>query len=205
MYRIACCRGLVVFLLIFGLAGVALAGEPTESIKQTTDKIIAILQDPVLKEADKEPDRRRLIRRAADERFNWNEMARRSLAQHWKKRTNQEKEEFVTLYADLLERTYMKRLENYSGEKVTYDGERIEGDYSLVDITVFTSQDLQIPVQYRLRKRGSDWLIYDVLIEGVSLINNYRQQFNDIILKSSYEDLVEQLRKKVQTNEALDR
>ena len=205
MYRIACCRGLVVFLLIFGLAGVALAGEPTESIKQTTDKIIAILQDPVLKEADKEPERRRLIRRAADERFNWNEMARRSLAQHWKKRTNQEKEEFVTLYADLLERTYMKRLENYSGEKVTYDGERIEGDYSLVDITVFTSQDLQIPVQYRLRKRGSDWLIYDVLIEGVSLINNYRQQFNDIILRSSYEDLVEQLRKKVQTNEALDR
>jgi phospholipid transport system substrate-binding protein len=197
MYRIACCLGLAVFLLICGLAGLALAGEPTESIKQTTDKIIAILQDPALQEPDKEPERRRLIRLAADERFNWREMARRSLARHWKKRTDQEKEEFVTLYADLLERTYMNRLENYSGEKVTYDGERIEGDYSLVDITVFTSQDLQIPVQYRLRKRSSDWLIYDVIIEGVSLINNYRQQFNDIILKSSYEGLVEQLRKKV--------
>ncbi len=205
MYRIACCRGLVVFLIIFGLAGVALAGKPTESIRQTTDKIIAILQDPALQESDKEPERRRLIRLAADERFNWREMARRSLARHWKKRTNEEKQEFVTLYADLLERTYMSRLENYSGEKVTYDGERIEGNYSLVDITVFTSQDLEIPVQYRLRKRGSDWLIYDVLVEGVSLINNYRQQFNDIILKSSYEGLVEQLRKKVQTNESLDR
>jgi len=197
MYRIACCRGLVVFLLIFGLAGLALAGEPTERIKQTTDKIIAILQDPALQEPDKEPERKRRIRLVADERFNWREMARRSLARHWKKRTDQEKEEFVALYADLLERTYMNRLENYSGEKVTYDGERIEGNYSLVDITVFTSQDLQIPVQYRLRKRSSDWLIYDVIIEGVSLINNYRQQFNDIILKSSYEGLVEQLRKKV--------
>jgi phospholipid transport system substrate-binding protein len=124
-------------------------------------------------------------------------MARRSLARHWKKRTNEEKQEFVALYANLLERTYMNRIENYSGEKVTYDGERIEGNYSLVNITVYTSQDLEIPVQYRLKKRGSDWLIYDVLVEGVSLINNYRQQFNDIILKSSYEDLVEQLRKKV--------
>jgi phospholipid transport system substrate-binding protein len=197
MYRIACCRGLVVFLLIFGLAGVALAGEPTESIRQTTDKIIAILQDPALQEPEKESERKRLIRLAADERFNWREMARRSLARHWKKRTNEEKQEFVALYADLLERTYMNRIENYSGEKVTYDGERIEGNYSLVNITVYTSQDLEIPVQYRLKKRGSDWLIYDVLVEGVSLINNYRQQFNDIILKSSYEDLVEQLRKKV--------
>jgi phospholipid transport system substrate-binding protein len=199
MYRIACCRGLVVFLLIFGLAGVALAGKPTESIRQTTDKIIAILQDPALQEPEKESERKRLIRLAADERFNWREMARRSLARHWKKRTNEEKQEFVALYADLLERTYMNRIENYSGEKVTYDGERIEGNYSLVNITVFTSQDLEIPVQYRLRIRGSDWLIYDVLVEGVSLINNYRQQFNDIILKSSYEDLVEQLRKKVTT------
>ncbi|MGD8371714.1 MAG: ABC transporter substrate-binding protein [Syntrophobacterales bacterium] len=197
MYRIACCRGLIVFLLIFGLAGVALAGEPTESIRQTTDKIIAILQDPAFQEPEKEPERKRLIRLAADERFNWREMARRSLARHWKKRTNEEKQEFVALYADLLERTYMNRIENYSGEKVTYDGERIEGNYSLVNITVYTSQDLEIPVQYRLKKRGSDWLIYDVLVEGVSLINNYRQQFNDIILKSSYEDLVEQLRKKV--------
>ena len=197
MYRIACCRCLIVFLLIFGLAGVALAGEPTESIRQTTDKIIAILQDPAFQEPEKEPERKRLIRRAADERFNWREMARRSLARHWKKRTNEEKQEFVALYADLLERTYMNRIENYSGEKVTYDGERIEGNYSLVNITVYTSQDLEIPVQYRLKKRGSDWLIYDVLVEGVSLINNYRQQFNDIILKSSYEDLVEQLRKKV--------
>ncbi|UCE81732.1 MAG: ABC transporter substrate-binding protein [Deltaproteobacteria bacterium] len=197
MYRIACCRCLIVFLLIFGLAGVALAGEPTESIRQTTDKIIAILQDPAFQEPEKEPERKRLIRLAADERFNWREMARRSLARHWKKRTNEEKQEFVALYADLLERTYMNRIENYSGEKVTYDGERIEGNYSLVNITVYTSQDLEIPVQYRLKKRGSDWLIYDVLVEGVSLINNYRQQFNDIILKSSYEDLVEQLRKKV--------
>ena len=194
------CRGIVIFLLIFGLAVPVLAGKPTDHIKVTVDKVIAILTDPELKVPEKADERRRLIRRTADEIFYWQEMARRSLAIHWKKRTDEEKKEFVPLFADLLERTYMNRVEDYSGENVRFDGEKIKGKYSLVSATVFTSKNEEIPVKYRLKKKGDEWLIYDVSIEGVSLVNNYRTQFNSIILKSSYEDLVEKLKEKVTRN-----
>jgi phospholipid transport system substrate-binding protein len=194
------CRGIVIFLLIFGLAVPVWAGEPTDHIKVTVDKVIAILTDPELKVPEKADERRRLIRRTADEIFYWQEMARRSLARHWKKRTDEEKKEFVPLFADLLERTYMNRVEDYSGENVRFDGEKIKGNYSLVSATVFTSKNVEIPVEYRLKKKGDGWLIYDVSIEGVSLINNYRTQFNSIILNSSYEELVEKLKEKVAGN-----
>ncbi len=200
MHLTSVCRGIVFFLLIFGLAVPGLAGEPTDQIKVTVDKIIAILTDPELKAPEKAKERRRLIRRTADEIFYWQEMARRSLARHWKKRTDEEKKEFVPLFADLLERTYMNRVEDYSGENVRFDGEKIKGNYSLVSATVFTSKNEEIPVDYRLKKKGDDWLIYDVSIEGVSLVNNYRTQFNSIILQSSYEALVEKLKEKVAGN-----
>ena len=163
MYLTSFCRGIVIFLLIFGLAVPGLAGEPTDQIKVTVDKIIAILTDPELKVPEKADERRRLIRRTADEIFYWQEMARRSLAIHWKKRTDEEKKEFVPLFADLLERTYMNRVEDYSGENVRFDGEKIKGKYSLVSATVFTSKNVEIPVKYRLKKKGDGWLIYDAV------------------------------------------
>jgi phospholipid transport system substrate-binding protein len=196
----SCCRGVVLFVLILALTGPALAGEPTDQLKVTIDKVIAILNDPDFKEPEKADERRKLLRRAADERFDWHEMTRRTLARHWKNRTDDEKKDFVPLFADLLERTYMNRVENYSGEKVIYNGEKIKGKYCLVSVTVFTSKNVEIPVQYRLQRKGDEWLIYDVSIEGVSLVNNYRTQFNSIILNSSYEGLVEKLREKVASN-----
>jgi len=200
MYFTSCYRGVVLLILILALTVPALAGEPTDQLKMTIDKIIAVLNDPELKEAEKADERRKLIRRAADERFDWLEMSRRTLAKHWKKRTDEEKKDFVPLFTDLLERTYMNRVENYSGEKVIYDGEKIKGKYGLVSVMVFTSKNVEIPVEYRLQKKGDEWLIYDVSIEGVSLVNNYRTQFNSIILNSSYEGLVEKLRDKIATN-----
>ena len=200
MHITAFCRNTILFLLIIGLTPPALAGEPTDKIKQITDKIISILTDPALQDQDKAVERRKLIRRAVDELFDWHEMSRRSLATHWKKRTAKEKREFVPLFADLLERTYMNRIENYSGESVTYNGEKIRGKYSLVSVTVFTSKDVAIPAQYRLLKKDDRWLVYDVSIEGVSLVNNYRSQFNSIIRSSSYDELVEKLKEKVAKN-----
>ena len=200
MYLTLICRAAVVFILVFGLAVPGLAGEPTDHIKMTIDKVIAILADPDLQAPEMATERRRLIRLAADERFDWREMSRRALARHWKKRTDEEKKEFVPLFADLLERTYMNRVENYSGENVIYDGEKVKGNYSLVSVKVSTSKDAEIPVQYRLQKKGDEWLIYDVSIEGVSLVNNYRTQFNSIILRSSYEGLVEKLKEKTAKN-----
>ena len=192
--------GIVSVLLISGMASSALPGEPTDQIRQTIDKAISILTDPALKNPERAKERRRLLRLVADERFDWEEMAKRSLATHWRKLTEEQKKEFVPIYADLLERTYMKKIENYSGEKVSYKGEKVEGNYSKVMVGVLTSQDVEIPVEYRLIKKGAGWLIYDVSIEGVSLVNNYREQFNSIILRSSYEALVAQLKKKATTN-----
>ncbi len=190
-------RGVVSFFLAFVISFPAFAGEPTEQIKQTTDKIISILADPALREPARAEERRKLIRRAADERFDWEEMARRSLARHWVVRTDEEKKEFISLFSDLLERTYMDKVEGYSGEKVLYEGETVDGGYGVVRAKILTAADVEISVQYRVRRKGNGWFIYDVSIEGVSLVNNYRTQFNSILLRSSYQELVKKLEAKL--------
>ena len=191
-------KSMVVFFLVLGVNALCLAGEPMEKIRQTTDKILSIVTDPSLKDPSKAQEREKLIRRAVDEQFDWEEMARRSLATHWAKRTAEERKEFVRLFADLLERTYMRKVEDYSGEKVLYEGETKDGDYVKVKVKIVTKKNKDIPVEYRLKKEGNDWFIYDVSIEGVSLVNNYRTQFNNIIVQSSYENLVKKLRDKVE-------
>jgi phospholipid transport system substrate-binding protein len=193
-------RTIFLFLLIFGLAAPTQAGEPTEQMKLTIDKMIDILGDPALKDPAKAEKRRKLLRDTASERFDWREMARRSLAKHWQQRTDAEKREFVPLFTDLLEQAYMNRIENYSGNKVSYDGEKVKGEYSLVKVRIYTSKQTDIPVVYRLRKKGSQWLIYDISIEGVSLVKNYRKQFDSVILSSSYEGLVEKIKEKAAKN-----
>jgi phospholipid transport system substrate-binding protein len=192
------CRTTALLLLIFGLVTPSLAGEPTDHIKKTADKMINILNDPVLKNNVEE--RRKMLRNALNERFDWTEMAKRSMADHWKNLTEEEKKEFVPLFTDLLESTYMRRIENYSGDKVSYDDERVKGDYSLVKVTIFTDKQVEIPVAYKMKKKGPEWIIYDVSIEGVSLVNNYRQQFDSVILSSSYQVLVEKLKEKTAKN-----
>lgn len=190
-------RNIVSLFLVLSITVPGLAGEPMEKIRQTTDKILSIVNDPVIKNPAKTQERRKLIRSAVDELFNWEEMARRSLARHWDQRTPEERKEFVRFFADLLERTYMSRVEDYSGEKVQYGRETIEGDYAVVKVKIMTRKNKDIPVEYRLRKEGNDWFVYDVSIEGVSLVNNYRTQFNSIILQSSYENLAKKLKEKV--------
>jgi phospholipid transport system substrate-binding protein len=193
-------RTIFLFLLIFGLAAPTQAGEPTEQMKLTIDQMIDILGNPDLQDPAKAEERRKLLRDTASERFDWQEMARRSLAKHWQQRTDEEKREFVPLFTDLLEQAYMNRIENYSGDKVSYDGEKVKGEYSLVKVRIYTSKQTNIPVVYRLRKKDSQWLIYDISIEGVSLVKNYRKQFDSVILSSSYEGLVEKLKEKAAKN-----
>jgi phospholipid transport system substrate-binding protein len=190
-------KGILSLFLALGITVSALGGEPTEKMRQTTDKILSILADPSLKKPPKVEERRRLIRKAVDERFNWEEMARRSLARHWASRTDEEKKEFIRLFGELLERAYMSKVEGYSGEKVLYEGERVDEDYATVKVKIKTKKNVDIPVEYRLKKEENDWLVYDISIEGVSLVNNYRTQFNSIITQSSYEGLVKKLRAKV--------
>ena len=191
-------RSMPSLLLILSIAVPVLAAEPMEAVKQTTDKILSIVTNPALKPPSKTAEKEKLIRQAVDERFDWGEMARRSLATHWAKRTSEERKEFVRLFSDLLERTYMKKVEDYSGEKVLYEGETKDGDYATVKVKIVTKKNKDIPVEYRLKKEGNNWFVYDVSILGVSLVNNYRTQFNSIISQSSYENLVKKLREKVE-------
>ena len=188
-------EGLILGLsLVVVLSAPAWAGDARDQIKKTTDRILDILTEPTYK--GKPEERRKEIRKAADERFDWEEMAQRSLATHWPKRTPEEKKEFVNLFQELLVRAYIDKLEGYSGEKIVYAGETIEGDRAVAKVKIVTSKNKEIPLEYRLLQKGPQWLVYDISIEGVSLVNNYRTQFNSIILKKSYEDLVKKLKEK---------
>lgn len=173
------------------------AGVPTEKVKETTDKIIAIVSDPVLKEPAKEKERRGQIRKAVDELCDWEEMSRRALGRSWAQRNEQERREFVHLFGQLLERTYVDKVEGYSGEQVNYIGERLDGDFAEVEVRIVTTKNTEIPVIYRMRNKEQKWWVYDIVIEGVSLVNNYRTQFNDILAKSSFEELLRRLKEKI--------
>ncbi|MBW1921916.1 MAG: ABC transporter substrate-binding protein [Deltaproteobacteria bacterium] len=179
--------------------GIGWAGTPTDQIRETTDKILKIVSDPALKGEAHAADRRRRIRAVVDERFDWEEMSRRTLARHWRKRTPAEKKEFIRLFGHLLERTYLDRVEGYSGEKVIYEGEAVDGDYGIVKVKIVTRKETEIPVKYRVKRKDGQWYVYDISIQGVSLINNYRRQFNSIIVGSSYKKLIKKLKAKVES------
>jgi phospholipid transport system substrate-binding protein len=168
----------------------AWAGAPTDSVKEYTDAVMKALEDPTLKAAD----RRAAVRKLAVEAFDVQETARRALGPHWQQRTPAEREEFVQLFADLLERTYINKIDFYGGEKLKFTEEKIDGDIATVRGTVTTKQGTDVPVQARMHKKSDRWLIYDVAIENISLISNYRAQFDRIIRTSSYNDLVKRLR-----------
>lgn len=177
---------------------VALAGPPTEQVRGTVDQVIKILTDPTLKGPARTEERRAKLRRVIRERFDFTEMAKRSLGIHWARRTPQEREEFVRLFWDLLERSYVDKIESYTDEKIVYVGESIDGNYALVKSKIVTRRNLEIPLDYRLYKRGEDWLVYDIIIEDVSMVSNYRTQFNKIIRSSSYDELVRRMRTKLE-------
>ncbi len=193
------CLCLMIAFLFSFFIGIlpALAGVPTEKIKETTDEILSIVTAPDQIDAPLTKDTKTRIRKVVDKRFDWEEMARRTLARHWKERTEQEKKEFVVLFGQLLERTYLDKVEGYSGEKVNYLGESIDGKYAVVDVKIITSKNEEIDVAYRLRQKKNDWLVYDISVAGVSLVNNYRVQFNSILGRSSYPSLVDRLKAKI--------
>lgn len=181
---------------IFGVAGSAFGGDAMTQIKETVDKVIEISKDSNLKKPGKAAERRKALRTAISQRFDFEEMAKRSLALNWQQRTAQERAEFVRLYTDLLERSYMKRIEGYNNEKVVYIDEKIDGTYAVVRTKIVTKRNVEIPIDYRMLAKGKKWEVYDVVIEGVSLVNNYRNNFAKIIRTSSYQELVKKMKSK---------
>jgi len=137
------------------------------------------------------------MRKAVDERFDWAALSRSALGKHWRDLSDAQREEFTGLFSDLVEKTYMSKVESYSGEKIQYKGEKVEGAYGVVDVVIVTLEGTDIPVSYRVLKKDAEWLVYDVVIEGVSLVNNYRSQIGAILNSSSYGNLIERLKAKI--------
>jgi phospholipid transport system substrate-binding protein len=177
------------------------AGEPTDKIKAVSDKLIAIVFDNSLKAPEMKDKREQMVFEIVDGLFNWEEFSRRALARNWNKRTDSEKKDFIPLFRLLVERTYMDKAGQYSGGEVVFLDEKIKGDYGNVSTQVLTSAGTQIPVEYRVMKKDGVWWVYDVNVEGVSLVNNYRSQFNDVLTKSSFEDLLKRLKEKIEKGE----
>ncbi|MFQ5898972.1 MAG: phospholipid-binding protein MlaC [Candidatus Methylomirabilia bacterium] len=194
---VATVGGLTALLLVGAGAREVWAGAPTEQLKRAIERTIQALEDPGLR-ADANLEALRVtLRKIADEAFDFEETAKRALGRHWQKRTKREQEEFVQLFADLLERIYFSKIDRYGGERVVYLGEILDGDRATVRTKVVTRQGKQVPVDYRMLRRGDRWLVYDVRAVGVSFVRNYRAQLNKIITSSSYDELVKRLRAKL--------
>jgi len=178
------------------LGGAAQAAPtPTESVKRTIDEVLRILDDRELQRPARLMERRKLLEKVIAARFDYREMAKRTLPTRWKTLTEAEQKEFVELFQSFLSASYADKIEGYSGEQVHYLSERLEGDYAEVR-TKLVSEKTEIPIDYRLMSRSNDWFVYDVIADGVSLVKNYRSQFDKIIRESGYPELVEDLRKK---------
>jgi phospholipid transport system substrate-binding protein len=176
------------------LASEALAGPPSDQLRARIDRVVGILEDPALKARPEA--RRTALRGAAGDIFDFTEITRRALGRHWQAATPAEREELTRLLTALLERAYLGRIEQYSGERIVVAGEAVDGELATVRTKLVTKGDLEIPVDYRLQRVGDRWQAYDVAVEGVSLVANYRAQFNKIIQTSSAQTLVQRLRAK---------
>ena len=174
------------------------AGVPTEQIRSTVDRAILVLKDPRLKPAAKTKERRAQLKQILFGRFDFTEMAKRALGTNWRRRTPKEQEEFVQLFSELLERAYADIIESYTEEKIIYIGERLDGGYADVASKVLASNGAEYSLNYKAHYVNSEWRVYDVIAENISVVNNFRSQFNRVIAKSSYEELVRRLREKAE-------
>jgi phospholipid transport system substrate-binding protein len=173
-----------------------IAGPAGEQVKQTVDRVVAVVADPALKGEAKQQERRRKLKEILYARFDFNEMAKRSLGSHWQKRTPEEQKEFVQLFTEVLESAYLDKLESYKGEKVRYLNERQEADFAEVSTKVIDGKGEELSLNYRLHSVNGDWKVTDVVVENISLVNNYRAQFNRVLAKSSYGELVQAMKQK---------
>jgi len=184
-------------LLLLSVVAVqpAVAGGATEAMKSTIDEVLRVIQDKELKQPARAEERRKRLEQVVGDRFDYPEMSRRALGASWNTLADKDKQEFVALFQTLLTNSYADKVETYSGEGVQYLNERVDKEFAEVRTKVLTGKT-EIPLDYRLLNKGVEWRVYDVVVDGVSLVSNYRGQFSKILRSSSYADLIDQLRKK---------
>lgn len=168
------------------------APDPLQTVRTGTDKVLQILRE----HSGNDQKRRQMIRGVVNKYFDFDEMAKRALGPYWNEQSPQDQREFVKVFSQFLFNTYMARIKKYTDEKVEYKGHEVNGDYATVDAVVAGDRTGRIPIVYRLYLKDGHWRAYDVVIEGVGLINNYRSQFRSILSSESFDHLLKLLRKK---------
>ncbi|HEX6768543.1 MAG TPA: ABC transporter substrate-binding protein [Candidatus Binatia bacterium] len=174
----------------------ALAGEPLEIVKSAGERVIAVLKDPKLKAPDKKKERVERLKEIINPIFDYDEMARRTLGAHWRRRTPAEQQEFLKLFRAFLETVYSEKVDLYEGERAVFGRETIDQGYAEVESKVTNSKGEESPVLYRLKRTDGKWKVYDAVVENISIVNNYRSQFDRVLNKSSFEELKKLLREK---------
>lgn len=205
--------GLSLFFLLaaMGGRGVAAPAEPLVVVKQAVDEIISILQDKKLSGAAKKEERRKRISVIVGGYFDFEEMSMRTLGRSWKERTPEERKQFVGLFRQLLERTYIDKVDNYCRELdasctdkvVVFKRQEQQGDKAIV-YTVFVRNNVETPVEYKMQNEGGHWAVYDVIIEGVSLVRNYRTQFESILAREPFSGLIAKMEEKIKKGEPME-
>jgi phospholipid transport system substrate-binding protein len=172
------------------------AGDPAMQIQGAIEKVLTILKDPQLQAESKKQQRLDQLRQVVYSKFDFAEMAKRSLGAQWQRLNADQQREFVKLFTELMENSYMSNLEGYNGEKVVVAGEKQDKEFAEVDTKIVTKKGEPIAVNYKLMQANGNWKIYDVVIENISLVNNYRSQFNRVITRSSFDDLMQKMKDK---------
>ena len=168
------------------------ASSPTEDVRSSVDAILVILQNSELDVQQKRADISKII----NKRFDFRAMSQRTLATNWKKTSDEEKKQFTALFSQLIESSYVGKIEAYTNEKVEYPGEKVKGKKAVVETLILTSS-ADIPVNYKLYQKGDQWLVYDVIIEGVSLISNYRSSYQEIMKDEGFDGLLNKMQAKI--------
>lgn len=168
------------------------ASSPTDDVRTSVDAILVILQNGELDVQQKRADISKIITK----RFDFRAMSQRTLATNWKKTSDEEKKQFTALFSQLIESSYVGRIEAYTNEKVEYPGEKVKGKKAVVETLILTSS-ADIPVNYKLYQKGDQWLVYDVIIEGISLISNYRSSYQEIMKDEGFDGLLNRMQAKI--------
>ena len=179
---------------------------PLDVVKSGTERVLSIVRQCAPGKPLEDPRYKQELRQMMMEYLDFDEMSRRALGRYWKKQSNENRTEFKNLFRELLFKSYVERLDNYvcGREKVIYEKQIIRGRYALVRTKVIGYKDTDVVVEYRLKKKPDGWKVYDIIVEGISLIQNYRSQFRSILSRESFESLLSKLRKKVQSGQVAD-
>ena len=194
---------LVPAFIMIATGAFAATGPITENLKTVVDKVLTVLKDPAYGAPEKKPDRDRLIHEIATGTFDWEEMARRTLGPHWRELKAEQQKQFINAFVGFLESTYVSKIDaflqgakGFTAKDILYLTETIEQDrYAIIETKILLNEK-ELPLSYKLLHKSGKWVVYDITIEGVGLVANYRTQFNEILANGSFEKLIEKLKSK---------